>query len=76
MSDENRIEELLIGEFRDAVKNLRDETRQLEEQIVAIKSDLKVANAVKNTERKVILGIVAGVSAAAGFAVKMWENIK
>ena len=76
MSDDHRLEELLIEEFRDAIKLMRDETRELEKQIVSIKSDLEISKAVKKTKRKVMLGIAAGVSAAAGFACKMWEHIK
>lgn len=75
MSEDSRLEELLIGEFKDAVKSLRDELRTLEKAVANNRAELQVSKEVKKAERATIATLAAAASAVVALGAKLLEGL-
>lgn len=72
---DTRLEELLITEFKDAIKSLRNEVRELEKELVIVKTNAKVSLEVKKAERATIAVVAAAASGVVAMGVKLLESI-
>lgn len=69
-----RLEDLLVSEFKDAVKLMRDETRELEREMHSMKLELAESKGARRGERAVLIAIgsvIGGLIAAAGQMMEM-----